>query len=74
VCEIKPSGKNASVRAVRKETVMLAFKAAYQATHEGSSDDAVSRAWRRALKQAKATVLEGTVDGVPCLWHPESSA
>jgi hypothetical protein len=46
---------------------MLAFKAAYQAEHVDANADAVSRAWRRALKQAP--VVEGTVDGVPYLWR-----
>jgi hypothetical protein len=62
----KPNGKDV-VRAVRKDTVMFAFKAAYE---RGDADaDAVSRAWRRALSQAKATVVvEGVVDGMPYLW------
>jgi hypothetical protein len=44
---IKPNGKDV-VRAVRKDTVMFAFKAAYQAERGDADADAVSRAWRRA--------------------------
>ena len=65
--EIKPNGTD-TVRAVRKDTVMFAFKTAYQAEHGDANADAVTRAWRRALHQAKATVVvEGVVDGVPYL-------
>jgi hypothetical protein len=71
--EIKPNGKDATVRAVRKDTVWLAFKTAYQAEHPDAGADAVEQAWWRALRQAKATVAEGVVDGVPYLWQPAPS-
>jgi hypothetical protein len=72
--EIKPNGKDATVRAVRKDTVRLAFKAAYLAEHPDANNDAVSRAWQRALRQAKTTVMKGTVDGVPYLWRGAPSS
>jgi hypothetical protein len=65
---IKIDGMDA-VRAVRKDAVMFAFKTAYQAERGDADADAVSRAWRRALSQAKvAVVVEGVVDGMPYLW------
>jgi hypothetical protein len=46
--EIEPNGKEATpVRAVRKDTVMFAFKAAYQAEHADANVTAVEQAWRR---------------------------
>jgi hypothetical protein len=70
--EIKPNGTD-TVRAVRKDTVMFAFKTAYQAKHTDANVNAVEQAWWRALRQAKATtvmegIVEGVVDGVPYLW------
>jgi hypothetical protein len=66
--EIKPNGTDA-VRAVQKDKVRFLFKTAYQAEHVGADADAERQAWRRALKQAKATlVMEGMVDGTPYLW------
>ena len=67
--EIKPNGTDA-VRAVRKDKVRLAFKAAYLAEHPGASATAVRQAWQRALKQAGTTITEGAADGVPYLWQP----
>jgi hypothetical protein len=62
--EIKPNGTDA-VRAVQKDKVRFLFKAAYEAEHPTGE----RQAWRRALSQAKATVVvEGVVDGVPYLW------
>ena len=66
--EIKPNGTD-TVRAVRKEIVRLAFKAAYQTEQGGTDAATVRKAWQRALEQAKTTiVMEGEVDGVPYLW------
>ena len=70
--EVKSNGTEA-VRAVRKDTVMFAFKTAYQTEHPDTNANAVEQAWWRALRQAKATtvmegIVEGVVDGVPYLW------
>jgi len=70
--EIKPNGTE--VRAVRKDTVMFAFKAAYQAKHTDAGVEAERKAWRRALGQAKATVVESAMDGVLYLWRATASS
>jgi hypothetical protein len=73
--EIKPNGTDAAVRAVRKDMVMFAFKAAYQAKHGDTNANAIEQAWWRALRQAKATtVMEGVVGGVHHLWRPAPPA
>ena len=65
--EIKPNGTD-TVRAVRKDQVRFAFKAAY-------TDAATERqAWRRSLSQTKTTVAEGTVGGVTYLWRTAPSS
>jgi hypothetical protein len=66
--EIKPNGTD-TVRAVCKDEVQAAFKAAYLTKHVGASAAAVGLAWRRGLKKAKATVVEGVVDGESYLWR-----
>jgi hypothetical protein len=71
--EIKVDDKDA-VRAVRKDTVRFAFKAAYQAKHADAGVEAERKAWRRALGQAKATVVESAVDGVLYLWRATASS
>jgi hypothetical protein len=58
-----------AVRAVQKDKVRLAFKAAYQAEHGGTDANAERQAWHRALRLAKAAVVvEDVVNGVPYLW------
>jgi hypothetical protein len=71
--EIRVDGKDA-VRAVRKDTVRFAFKAAYQAKHADADTGAERQAWQRALRQAKATVVESAVDGVLHLWRATASS
>ena len=71
--EIKPNGGDV-VRAVRKDTVRSFFKAAYLAEHAGADAATVRKAWQRALRQAKATVAEGVVDGVSYLWRSTSAS
>ena len=71
--EIKPNGGDV-VRAVRKDTVRSFFKAAYLAEHAGADAATVRKAWQRALRQAKATVAEGVVDGVSYLWRSASAS
>ena len=59
------------MRAVRKDTVMFAFKTAYQTEHPDTNANAVEQAWWRALRQAKGTaVVEGMVEDVHHLWRP----
>jgi hypothetical protein len=56
------------VRAVRKDKVRVAFKAAYQVDNPDANPDAVGEAFRRALRLASHTVKAQTLNGVEYLW------
>ena len=71
--EIKPNGTD-TVRAVRKDQVRFAFKAAYLAEHTDADAATERQAWRRSLSQTKTTVAEGTVGGVTYLWRTAPSS
>jgi hypothetical protein len=63
--EVKPDGGENTVRAVCAAEARAAFNTAYLTTHAGANPGAVGQAWRRALRQAKTTVVEGIVNGEP---------
>jgi hypothetical protein len=66
--QIKVNDIEGAVRAVRKDKVRFAFKAAYQVQNPDANAEAIGEAFRRALRLAGSTVKAQTLDGVEYLW------